>query len=155
MKLLSNFISPLLNALGAPSKFSEGIISGLLELTNGLKLISSITNKEISTNIIVCSFLLGFSGISIALQIFSITSKSDLSIKAYIIGKILQGIFAAIYTFVFIHFFPVFNLDFVPIFSNNTNMALINSYYLRISRTYFAFYLHTHFVLVIFLEKNS
>ena len=155
MKILGSFISPLLNTFGIPSKFCEGIISGLLELTNGLKIISGISNKAISINIIVCAFLLGFSGISIALQIFSITSKSDLSIKAYIIGKILQGIFAAIYTFILIHFFPVFNLDFVPIFSDNANMSLIKSYYMRISRTCFIFYLYTHFVLIIFLEKNS
>lgn len=151
MKILNSFISPLLYILRIPVDFSEGIISGILELTNGLKLISSIPNKAISINIIICAFLLGFSGISIALQIFSITSKSDLSIKAYLIGKLLQGIFAAIYTYVLIRFFPVFNFDLIPIFSNSNSTSLIKSYYLRISRTNFTFYKYSHFYFSIFI----
>ena len=72
--------------------------------------IANISNKSISTNIIICAFLLGFGGISIMLQILSITSKVKLSIKPYIIGKLLQAIFAAIYTYIFIYTIPVFNL---------------------------------------------
>lgn len=151
MKMLSNFISPLLYILRIPSSFSEGIISGILELTNGLKIISNIPNKAISINIIVCAFLLGFSGISIALQIFSITTKSDLSIKAYLIGKLLQGIFAAIYTYILVHLFPVFNLDLVSIFSDRSSTKLIKSYYMRISNTYFNFYMYYYFIFSIFI----
>lgn len=129
MDFIANFISPFLNLFGISSTFAEPMISGIFELTNGVKLVSSIPNKAISINIIICAFLLGFSGISILLQIFSITSKSDLSIKAYILGKFLQGCFAAFYTYLLIHFFPVFNLDLVPIFSNSSSTNLIQSYY--------------------------
>ena len=60
----------------------------------------------------MASLLLGFGGISILLQVFSITSKTDISIKPYIIGKILHGIIACIYTYIFIKYFPIFNLNF-------------------------------------------
>ena len=83
----------------------------MIELTNGLQKISTITCKEISTNIILCAILLGFGGISILLQVFSIISKTDISIKPYIIGKILHGIFALVYTYTFISYFPIFNLN--------------------------------------------
>ena len=108
---LSDAISPFLNTFGISDKFSEGIIIGLIELTNGVCAISSISNKCISTNIIICAFLLGFGGISIALQILSITSKAKISIKPYLIGKLLQGIFAAFYTYIFLNTFWFLNLD--------------------------------------------
>ena len=67
-------------------------------------------NSEIELDVLT-AFLLGMGGISILLQIISIVSKTDLSIKPYIIGKLLQGVIAAFYTYVFIQFFPFFNFD--------------------------------------------
>lgn len=111
IKGISNTISPLLNIFGISGKFSEGFISGLIELTNGVCTTSAIPNKFLSTNVIICAFLLGFGGISITLQILSITSKSKISIRPYIIGKLLQAIFAALYTYIIIHNVSFFNLN--------------------------------------------
>ncbi len=108
---LAHLIYPILNIFKIPVSYADGIFTGILELTNGVCNISSIANKSISTNIIICAFLLGFGGISIMLQILSITSKAKISIKPYIIGKLLQGIFAAIYTYIFIYNVPIFNLN--------------------------------------------
>lgn len=108
---VGNFISPILNVFGIPVSYADGILTGLLELTNGVCSIASIANKSISTNIIICAFLLGFGGISITLQILSITSKAKISIKPYIIGKLLQGTFAAFYTYLFLNTFWFLNLD--------------------------------------------
>ncbi len=117
LDLLSNFITPALSFLGIDSSFAIPILSGIIELTNGISLVSTIHLKNISTNIIICAFLLGFGGISVCLQVYSIISKSDLSIKTYIIGKFLQGLFAAIYTFLALHYIPFFNLDIKPAFA--------------------------------------
>lgn len=111
LDILTNFISPILNVFGVPLNYADGILTGILELTNGVCLIAPIANKSISTNIITCAFLLGFGGISILLQILSITSKAKISIKPYLIGKLLQGIFAAIYTYIFLNTFLFLNLD--------------------------------------------
>jgi len=108
---LAHLIHPILNIFKISPSYANGIFNGLLELTNGVCNVANIANKSISTNIIICAFLLGFGGISIMLQILSITSKAKISIKPYIIGKLLQGIFAAIYTYVFIYTIPVFNLN--------------------------------------------
>ena len=45
----------------------------------------------------MCAFVLGFGGFSVLLQVLSIVSKSNISIKPYILGKFLQACFAAIY----------------------------------------------------------
>ena len=75
------------------------------------KIIYNITRINISINIVLCAFLLGFGGLSVLLQVLSITSKTDLSIKPYIYGKLLHGILAAFYTFVAISVFPFLNFN--------------------------------------------
>ena len=112
LNLLSIIVIPICNVLNISNVFASPIISGIIELTNGISIISSIPNKAISINIILSAFLLGFGGISVLLQVLSITSKSDLSIKKYIIGKILQGIIAMSYTYILLNVFPIFNLNF-------------------------------------------
>ncbi len=103
--------SPLLKTINLPSSFANGVFSGIIELTNGVAIISKIPFKAISVNVIICAFLLGFGGISILLQVLSITSNSDLSIKPYIIGKLLQGTFAALYTYLIFSNFSFLNFD--------------------------------------------
>ena len=107
----ADFIQPLFNLLHIPQDFTPGIISGTLELTNGVNVISNIPCKKISINIIISSFLLGFGGISILLQVWSTIAKSDLSIKPYIYGKLLHACFSALYTFIFLQSFTFFNFD--------------------------------------------
>jgi len=111
LNMLSSFIYPILNFLGIPINYSNSILTGIIELTNGVAKVSLIPNKSISTSVIICSFLLGFGGISITLQILSVISKVKISIKPYLIGKLLQGIFAAIYTYLFLNFLPFIRLD--------------------------------------------
>ena len=111
LNVLCMAISPILDFLNIDSSFASGLLTGILEITNGIQSISSIACKKISINLIITAFLLGFGGISVFLQVFSIIAKTDLSIKPYIYGKVLHGIFAAFYTFLFIQIFPFFNLD--------------------------------------------
>lgn len=100
---------PIFNLLNMDTSFIIPILTGILELTNGVTSVSAIASRNLGINIIACAFLLGFGGISIMLQVLSITSKSDISIKPYILGKLLHGILAAIYTFLIITNFPYFN----------------------------------------------
>lgn len=104
-------LNPVFEFLHIPTKIAESFILGIVEITNGIFAISSIPQKKLSINIILSAFLLGCGGISVLLQVWSITSKTDLSIKPYVIGKILHGTFAALYTFVFMWVFPVFCFD--------------------------------------------
>ena len=109
--IFSNILTPICSILNIPSSLISSSIIGFLEITNGISLISAIHIKEISLNIIMTAFLLGFGGLSVFFQVFSIVSKTDLSIKPYIIGKVIQGILASLYTFLFIELFPVFNFN--------------------------------------------
>lgn len=93
------FLNPFLDVLNLSSSYSEGIITGIIEVTNGVKLTALNPNFN---SIIICSFLLGFGGISVLLQVLSITSEAKISIKSYILGKLLQAFFSAIIMYILI-----------------------------------------------------
>jgi len=111
ISIFDNILSPTFSFFNIPNQYISPLLVGILEITNGISLISCIKIKELSLSIIISAFLLGIGGVSIFLQVFSITSKTDLSIKPYVLGKIMHGIIAAFYTFLLIQFFPVFNLN--------------------------------------------
>lgn len=114
LDIFSKMLTPILQLFNFDTTFSKPILSGIIELTNGVSMISSISIKSMSQNVILCAFLLGFGGISVLLQILSLLSKTDLSIFKYVIGKFLQGILAALYTFIALKLFPFLTLDIVP-----------------------------------------
>lgn len=115
LNYLSTSFSPILKYLGFDQDFAKPVISGIIELTNGVNMISKINVKSMSQNVILTAFLLGFGGISILLQVFSIASKTDLSMKKYVIGKFMQGIIAAFYTFIALKLLPFLSLDIAPV----------------------------------------
>ncbi len=104
-------VSNLLSYANVPQPYTKCILTGLLELTNGLNAVSSLHIKHMSIQIVISAFLLGFAGLSIFLQIFSIASKNKLSMKPYLIGKLMQGIISAIYTYVILYSFDFFYFD--------------------------------------------
>ena len=101
-----------------PKNYSSSMITGIIELTNGLKTLCNIHTRNFSTIVILSAFLLGFGGFSVVLQVLSVVSKANISIKPYVIGKFLQGIFASIYTYIILHTVPMFSLNLKPVFAN-------------------------------------
>ena len=98
---LLEVLSSCLQHIGIPYSISIGLFSGLIEVTSGLEFICS-NNISIYIQLPLCSFILGFGGISVSLQVLSIISKTHISFKPYLIGKILQASLACIYTYLII-----------------------------------------------------
>lgn len=105
--IISNMLGSTFNI---NSSIINSFITGIIEFTNGLSKISAIHIKNISLNIIISSFIIGFGGISVLLQVLSIIAKQKLSIKKYIVGKILQAFISAFYTFLALQI-PIFNFN--------------------------------------------
>lgn len=114
LDICSQLLKPILSVFGFSLDFAKPILGGIIELTNGVNMVSSIPIKAISQNIILCAFLLGFGGISVLFQVSALLGKTDLSMKKYVIGKLLQGVIASIYTFLILTFIPTLSLDIVP-----------------------------------------
>ncbi len=109
-KILIIFASIIANILHINQDLVLGLFTGIIEFTNGLSIISNIHLKNISVNLVLSSFLLGFGGISVTLQVLSIISKNKLSGRKYLFGKILHGLLAAIITWVVLQI-PLFNFN--------------------------------------------
>ena len=98
---------------------------GILEITNGINKISILENIEFIEKLPVVALILGFGGFSVHMQVASIISDSDLSLKPYLLGKLLQGIFASIYTYLLMKFTNFFSLDVIESFNYSNKTPII------------------------------
>ena len=120
-------ISKLSLIIGASSNFIEGILLGMLEMTNGCYLISS-SHSNLYVKLPVLSFLIAFSGLSIISQVYSYTYKYTVSIKKYITRKFFQGIISAILTIILYYIF--LNVSSILTFNNMSLYKNCNLYLL-------------------------
>ncbi|MFD3156523.1 sporulation integral membrane protein YlbJ [Haloimpatiens sp. FM7330] len=134
--LLFNMIIKLIsNMLNSSYNFISSLFIGSIEMTNGCYLISSTSCTTI-TKLIVISFLISFSGLSIICQVYSFSCKFHLSIKKYIIRKLIQGILCSIITSI-LYIIVIFKTK-IPVFytmttytkAYNTNFAIAMCYIL-------------------------
>lgn len=90
-KTLLNIIN-LNNILG-------DILAGFIEITQGLKYISSNNINEL-TKVIIYTFLISFGGFSIHAQVMSVLSKIKIRYLPYLICRILHGIVSSIIVYI-------------------------------------------------------
>lgn len=126
---VANALNDLFTFFGFSTKLSNdlsiGCFKGILEITSGLKVISSLSLDYIVLLPFAAS-ILGFGGLSVHMQVASIISNTDLSIKPYLIGKILHGTFAGLVTYFVLNYTDFFNLEAVETFSNVTVNSINN-----------------------------
>lgn len=101
---IADIMSILLAPFGLSSDMITGVISGFFEITTGTNLVSSIKGIPVGQQFAATSLIIGWAGLSVHSQVLGIVSKTDISIKPYLFGKLLQGIFAAVYTWAGIQF---------------------------------------------------
>lgn len=77
---------------------SNPLICSVFEMTTGIKKLSA-EDIALSVKLILSSFMLGWSGLSIHFQTKSVLGKADFSFSKYMTAKFIQGIIAAIYAF--------------------------------------------------------
>lgn len=125
-KSLSSVIIPFFNLLNIPIEYANCILKGILEVTNGIKNISEISLSYSIFTICVVAFLLGFGGLSVFMQVSSIVSKCNLSMKTYFWGKLLHGLIASTITFIILKYTNLVNLAIsVPAFNYLNKQTII------------------------------
>lgn len=109
--ILFSLVISMVRASGVLSLFNnvwiEYLVLGILEITNGIKLVSTISAHSLFWNLVITAVLLGTGGLCVLLQVWSVVSNTDLSIKPYFFGKIFCGLFAGFLMFVVLNLFPV------------------------------------------------
>ena len=128
INVISDFICNLLILIGISNDFlqelSVGCLKGILEITNGIKILS---NLNINFNILlpIVATILGFGGISVHMQVASIISNTDLSLKPYLLGKTLHGFFSGIITYIVLNYTDLIKLDVIETFSDMTAKNIV------------------------------
>jgi sporulation integral membrane protein YlbJ len=126
-ELLSIFLVPL----GIAQELLPSIISGFFEITTGIKIASTHSTIPLIQRLMVTSLILGWAGLSVHCQVFGIVGKSDISVLPYLLGKGLQGIFSAIYTFLLLTFTPLITTVSATLnvpSENLINLNIVNSF---------------------------
>lgn len=96
---ISNLLYLPLSFLGVSKELCHALISGLFEMTIGCNNIASVSNASEAIKVSLCSFLIGFSGLSILAQCCNFLAKTDINTNIYIFSKFLHGVIASIFTF--------------------------------------------------------
>lgn len=96
--------SALLSPFFGDKSILDGIITGFFEMTGGL---TALSGGGFTASLIASSFLLGWAGMSVHFQAMSFMSDSEVSVKAYLPSKLIQGALSAALTGIFLKFFPV------------------------------------------------
>lgn len=89
---LAETLSTLLTQVSI-SPLAKATIYGILEITSGINAATLLCDSE--TAFLLCAFFVGFSGLSIALQIFSVTEEASVPLIPYLFAKFAQGLFTA------------------------------------------------------------
>ena len=153
---LSGMIYTFLSPAGIKKDIIVSLISGFFELTTGTNLVSQASGASMISKLTAASMIIGWAGLSVHSQVLSIINKTDISIKPYLFGKFLQGIFASIYTFAGIKILGRYFQFDKPAFSPFNNIAPEKWYtYLFSScEILFASILSFLFIMMIFLSLS-
>lgn len=76
----------------------SSLLVGFMEVTNGIKECAAL-QAPLMYKIVLTSFMIGFGGLSVNAQVMSIISETDLKFAIYFVLKLVQGIIAAIYSY--------------------------------------------------------
>ncbi len=99
---------------------ASGLLYGMCEMTNGISALSAlqITPELLCT----VSFVTGFGGLSIILQVYGIIKKYNLSVFVFSAAKLFQGILSAFITY----FMLAYSNITLPVFADKTNFGVFN-----------------------------
>lgn len=89
------FISTIINNMFNLSNITSSILSGILEMTQGLKYIS-ILNISLRVKVTLMTMILSFGGLSIHLQVSSIIKDTGILYVPYLIARIIHMVISGI-----------------------------------------------------------
>lgn len=97
-------INTLIKQILPTSELISSIISGLLEMTGGIRNVSSL-NIPINIKASIITFFISFGGFSIHMQVMSILSNTKVRYFPYFISRLLHGILSSSIIYIILTFF--------------------------------------------------
>ena len=102
---LSGALSTLLSPLGMTEQWGERLLTGVLEISSGVW--SLVGDGSLSGRLTMAAFMLGWAGISVHCQVLSFLGGSGLSVRTYLVGKMLHGGLSALFMGALTRVFPL------------------------------------------------
>ena len=121
-QLFKLIISSMLGFLGLEESLILPLISGIFEITNGSNLASQ-SIAPLSQKLIIISSVIAWSGISVHAQVAAMVKGTDISLKPYLIARIIHSILAGVYTYL-IYTPNKIALEKIPVISDSTSKSL-------------------------------
>ncbi len=95
--VLSSMSGEISVRFGTELHFSRSLLTGLLELGTGTS--SMLGLSENALNLALCSFIIGWGGISVHAQASAVIREGGLNPARHTLGKLLHGVLSALITF--------------------------------------------------------
>lgn len=97
-----------LAAVFSPLELSElwarRLMTGLLEVSSG---VSSLTDGTLTGRLSMAAFMLGWAGVSVHCQVLAFLGDSGLSMRTYVVGKLIHGVLSSILAAILCALFPL------------------------------------------------
>lgn len=85
----------LFSPLGFTAKWAERLLTGIIEISSGVWTLSG--SGALAGRLSMAAFMLGWAGVSVHCQVLSFIGGSGLSVRTYLIGKLLHGGLSALF----------------------------------------------------------
>lgn len=102
---LAEMLSVLFAPFGMTQAWATRLLTGLLEISSGVWSLSG--TGALAGRMSMAAFMLGWAGISVHCQVLSFIGDSGLSVRTYLIGKLLHGGFSAALVWGLTKLFPL------------------------------------------------
>ncbi|MFD2704912.1 sporulation integral membrane protein YlbJ [Salibacterium lacus] len=100
IEYLSVLPAAALSLLSIGTETAVPLLSGILEITSGSRLTSSLDTVSLLEKIVVVSFILGFSGLSVHAQVAGILAETDIRYLPFLAARCMHAVLAAIIAYV-------------------------------------------------------
>lgn len=97
-------INSLSNQIFQFSPIIKAIFAGILEMTQGVKLASSLMIPEI-LKVIIITAIISFGGFSVHMQVIGIISEHKIKYKPFLLARILHSVLASVFVFIIYIFY--------------------------------------------------
>ena len=100
----------------------KALLNSGLEFVSGLSKISYL-DIPLFSKLLMSAGVCAFAGLSVHMQVMGVAANCGLSLKPYIFGKFLHGVFAVLYTFILLKIVPFTHTTFLSDIGTQTISA--------------------------------
>ena len=93
---LAQVLGTVLAPFGMTAEWAQRLLTGVVEISSGVWTLSG--DGTLTGRLTMAAFMLGWAGISVHCQVLSFLGDSGLSPRTYLMGKLLHGGLAALFT---------------------------------------------------------